>query len=250
MERNPNLRLYDSIRYRDLNMMKKAIKDGADFKGKKYSKETPLHWAVHFSNFHAILVLLSLGVDINIKDCEGETILHYAVAKQENQGNINLVKFLLIHGADVNCKDIEGRTPLFSAVSADNINMVELLKSWGADFKITCRDGATPLHYALWGFSNDFTDMFDYVLTNGVDVNKGDKEKITLLHIACARGNIDTILCLLFYGAEINSLTLTNETPIEWAYKEGHEDIVSLLIENGADVSHNDGGDGALGKNF
>ena len=56
-------------------------------------------------------MLLNGGADVNDKDSEGFTPLHWAAG-----GEYEVVKLLLDHGADVNAKTNGGKTPLYWAV--------------------------------------------------------------------------------------------------------------------------------------
>ncbi len=51
--------------------------------------------------------LLGKGVDVNVQDQDGLTVLHI-VAKQEDT---ELARFLMVHGATDNARDRWGRTP-------------------------------------------------------------------------------------------------------------------------------------------
>ncbi len=50
--------------------------------------------------------------NLNIRDKDGKTLLHYAAQK----GYLDIVKLLLERGADINAKDIDGKIPLHYAV--------------------------------------------------------------------------------------------------------------------------------------
>ena len=82
---------------------------------------------------------------INIRNHEGQTLLHYASARH----NLWIAKYLLHHGADVNAQDNHGNTPLHYAGYKDMRD--ELLKH-GADFSLANHDGQTPIscNINLW----------------------------------------------------------------------------------------------------
>lgn len=61
---------------------------------------TPLHYACYFGNRRAIDLLLDLGADINSKDDEGNTCLHFAI----NSGCIKTIKKLILRGVDKSIK--------------------------------------------------------------------------------------------------------------------------------------------------
>ena len=81
---------------------------------------------------------LAKGADVNAKDKEGKSPLHYAERKA-------VAELLLAKGADVNAKDNEGKTPLHCATRKDT---VELLLATGADVNAKDNGGETPLHCA------------------------------------------------------------------------------------------------------
>jgi len=65
-------------------------------------------WALGAGNTNVASVLLSHGANVNAKDGEGKTPLHFAA----QQGTSRAVEFLLKNGADANAKDNKGVTPL------------------------------------------------------------------------------------------------------------------------------------------
>ena len=70
------------------------------------------------------------------------------------------------------------------------------------------------------------------------DVDAADKEGQTLLHISSGTGNLRVVLWLLAREADVDSLSSVHLTPMFYAARGGHIDIVKLLFQNGADVNH------------
>jgi ankyrin repeat protein len=68
-------------------------------------------------------------IDLDIKDFNGKTVLHYACYN----GNIEIVKLLIEAGADINAKDIYGNTPLYWTYTAD---IIQLLFRYGVNVEI------------------------------------------------------------------------------------------------------------------
>lgn len=101
-------------------------------------------------NFEDILnVCLSHGVNINHRNTEGLTALHFAVAHKQ----IKAVDALIRNGADVDAVDRDGFTPLFLAVStyrgeANLLGIISALISGGADLNRCNTSGVSPIEYA------------------------------------------------------------------------------------------------------
>ena len=79
------------------------MKDWADNQG-----VTPLMLAANVGLMHAVHLLLHAKANLELKDKNGHTALHYAAFNR----NANVTKALLDAGADVNARNIKGKTPL------------------------------------------------------------------------------------------------------------------------------------------
>lgn len=71
--------------------------------------------------------LLDGGLDVNAHGVAGQTALHAAASK----GNNEIVTLLLDRGADVNAKDEIGATPLNSAALNNHQDTVAIIKGSG-----------------------------------------------------------------------------------------------------------------------
>jgi len=81
------------------------------------------------------------GADVNAKDEDGWTPLHFAATKE-------IVELLINEGADVNAKNKWGGTPLHAAATNGKKETVELLIAADADVNAKAKDGKTPLDMA------------------------------------------------------------------------------------------------------
>ncbi|XP_069497552.1 acyl-CoA-binding domain-containing protein 6 [Ambystoma mexicanum] len=82
----------------------------------------------------------SKAIDVNVKDEEGRTLLHWAC----DRGHHELVSVLLQHKADINSQDNEGQTALHYASSCEFLDIVDILLKSGADPALRDQDGALP----------------------------------------------------------------------------------------------------------
>ena len=135
------------------------------------------------------------GGDVNAKNSDGDTILHYAA----QSGSLEIVKYLVEHGADVNCKTKKNESVLHYAARSRSLEIVKYLVEHGADVNSKIEKRFSILHYAT---RYDSLEIVKYLVENGAKVTmeecKGDQ---TVLFEAVNRGNDKTVDYLLSHGA-------------------------------------------------
>lgn len=106
-------------------MMQWLIEQGADIEYMDQFGRTPLNsHAAGVSDASAVISLIKLGANVNTKDHQKRTPLHFATSR----GSLEKVECLVNAGADVHVKDSLGNTPLESAVlQASTIDIKELV---------------------------------------------------------------------------------------------------------------------------
>ena len=102
-----------------------------------------LHQAVIDGNIEAVKQHIAAGADVNAKDENGVTPLHWTETKE-------IAELLIAKGADVNAKDDwSGSTPLHRAATFGYKEIAELLIAKGADVNARTGSGETPLDLAI-----------------------------------------------------------------------------------------------------
>lgn len=111
--------------------------------------------------------------------------------------------------------------------------------------EIACRvkDGCAPLFIAC---KRGHVEIVEYLITVcNVDLEQRGLYEVpddhsvhcvTPLWCAAVSGKLAVIKCLVEHGANVNSVSDTGSTPVRSACFMTHLDIVSYLVENGADI--------------
>ncbi|MDP2204774.1 MAG: ankyrin repeat domain-containing protein [Alphaproteobacteria bacterium] len=158
-------------------------------------------------------------------------------------GHAPVVRRLISHGIDINCRDSEGHTPLHwlllhRSTRAEALPMIRLLLQNGADGdKATNLWGETPLMVAA---KADFPEAMHLLLDQGADAARRSQFLETALHFAARHYTAETIHLLIDAGADINAPDRTRQTALHIAAYHNRRDVVKTLIARGADPTITD----------
>ena len=190
----------------------------------------------------------SCGFNVNAKDQDGMTALHWAAG--DNALEIEIASLLLRHGADVNAKAVGkvlgGWTALHSAVKNNALEVVDLLLRHGADVNAKTESelfgGETALHSAV---KNNALEVVDLLLRHGADVNAKAVGKVfhgkTALHLAVENNALEVVDLLLRHGADVKAGGILGVgTALHLAVENNALEVASLLLTHGADVNAKD----------
>jgi hypothetical protein len=143
--------------------------------------------------------------------------------------------------SDINQQDKTGCSALHLAASyCDDQILMILLNYDGIDVNLANGDQNTPLHYFCQKFkSPNCQEPFQLFLKRGVDVNTRNKFGETPLHKSIFNNSVRLLMVnlLLEAGADVNLLSTRGESCLHFAVHLGREDLVSVLIKAGADIT-------------
>ena len=158
-----------------------------------------------------------------------------AVIAAARAQDVDAVRTALAEGADVNARQPDGATALHWAAFRDNEEIVGLLIAAGADVNAANDLQATPLWLAA---ENGSAPMVNRLLAAGASPDVPLPEGETPVMTAARTGNVEVVALLIAAGADVNRVEQTRrQTALMWAVAQGHTAVVDQLIAHGADVS-------------
>ncbi len=169
-------------------------------------------------------------VDVEVRDENGCTPL--LLAAKSNA--VEVVELLAAYGAELNVRDPHGRTPLIIATENNCYDSIKILMEHGANVHLIDNDGWTVNSWAQLPGNVAIRDLLESCNPELTDSS--------LLFEACEKGFTERVKVLLQHSINVNAANEKHLTPLIIAAKNGHIDIVQLLLDKGADSSLTDGG--------
>lgn len=252
-----------------LNTFKYPILNSLGLAPSVHKRVEILDEAIQKGDIDALKNYLGQGGDINVRDDQGFTWLHWAAIECKTE----VAQLLIAEGANVNAKDNEGNTPLHQMLASSHpktfiqkVNgqqlwrsdkeFAELLITKGADVNAKNNRGNTPLSLAI---KRTRIQVVKLLIDKGAQmsdeqvINAKSFKDITLLHLAVANDWKDVVQVLLNHGAKVNVKTrhgFDGYTPLEMGlreeigsylyaeipspFKKDKQNLVKLLLTKGA----------------
>ncbi|GBL92869.1 Ankyrin-1 [Araneus ventricosus] len=271
----------------NVEIAKLLISFGAVVNVKSPIKETPLFSAIRHADCSVEYVefLIANKAEVNVQNHEGCTPLHCIL--QHGNYKLNIIRTLLRHGADVNIVNKNGETPLhiiaknpgiedrfqkkvmqnilyeffpayyFSSKYEPKISDVECLNKRkelsapvdivkelvknGADVNVGNREGKTPLHLAVENHSCN-VEVVTELIKNGADTSAITRfHEFTPLHLAVSNKNskLEIVEAILATNPDIEAVDSHLNTPLHLAVANyfTNFDIIKKLLNHGANVN-------------
>jgi len=224
---------------------------------------TPLMGAANEGNLQVVKVLLLAGAKADARNVDGKTAYKYASEKGHTEiarilqdpqrakllakralekelinflegGNLELFKGLIGLGLNPNMLDDEENFVLVKAVENASLDTIKTLVEAGADVNV--RDPvyrASPLMIAA---QKGRVDIVNFLIESGAEINKkakgnrkGEGAGWTALMAAAMEGHTEVVSNLLSEGADPTVVNQSGKTALDIAKKEGNSEVVRLL---------------------
>jgi len=185
-------------------------------------------------------ILLSSGRNTaSLKDADGNTPLHQAIIRHDNESAQLLLN---CETTNLNEKNNKGQTPLITAAWENNNDIAKLLIGIeGVDINATDNSRNTPLHLAI---SIQYIDQVRLLLKkNSINVNLQDEDGNTpLLNAVLDTPDYGIVKMLIkFKGIDVNKATNRGGSPLGIAIANRDEAFVKLLLShNKTDIEYRD----------
>lgn len=161
--------------------------------------------------------------------------------------NLNFFEKVVKMDANVNWADSKGFTALMEASLSGNYEMCCRLIELGANVNAVDNELRFSAVQHVCDRGNDNVKILELLLSKGANAYVKSSTGETLLHLACRRGYVNTVMKLLSIGIYPNCFNSNEETPLHLILtcdSTGTEELilsaVESLIEAGADINLKD----------
>jgi ankyrin repeat protein len=231
-----------------------------------YYNAPPLMLAVNNRDAAMVKLLLDAGANVNLVDSMGDSALNWTTF----YGDEAIAELLLAHRIDAtlyghgNALDVALRrghqklveryadylgrrqpvaprdAGLFAAVASGKVDQLRQALANGANVNAGDAIGRSALSLAA---RNGDVAMIEALLDAGAKIEAADPIGFTPLMEAARDGKVQAAVALIARGANVRQRARANGlelAPLHLATASGHEDLVRLLVERGADIDARD----------
>lgn len=163
---------------------------------------------------------------VHFRDYDRRTALHVAAS----EGHLEICKFLVERGARVNRSDRWGGSPLDDATRHRHKDLIAYLRSLGA----TTGSANKSSQFIKAAADGDIDEVEMLLASADLDINEGDYDKRTALHLAAGNGHVGIVQLLCRNNANVNVEDRWGNRPLDDALQSKSDEVVRLLQELGA----------------
>ena len=218
-----DLRLIDAVKARKAEAVRSLLKEHVDINARQGDGATALHWAVHLDDAATVDVLLRGGAKPDVADDTGVTPLYLACVNRQAR----VVERLLQARANPNVATLNGETPLMTCARTGESAGVRALLTRGAT--VNAKESGHDQTALMWAAAQGHPEAVEALIRGGADIR------------ARSRSYIQTVTSEVTQRAGREELNYTvprgGSTALLFAARSGDVESARLLIAAGADVN-------------
>ena len=247
----------------DWALLQTLLTDGIGVNSVYGDGTSALHWTSYWDNIPSAQSLIDAGSDVNAGNDLGATPLWLAA---EN-GSAEMVEVLLKAGANPSAVLFTGETVVMKAAHTGNASVVRQILAAGANPNPAVTRQQTAL---MWAANQGHSEVVEALLEYGADVHartlvrtqyvKTEKPQDsppsykmwveqggnTPLMFAARSGDLRSAQLLVQAGSDVNALSAFGTSPSIMAVNGGNAELLSYLLDSGADPDNVASGHTAL----
>ena len=189
---------------RDIDMATEALRRGANpnYTENGYYGSTPFFMAIENKNIDMLKLLISYGVDINMKIFQNNGD-NTAVLDALRVGSFDILQLVVENGAKINM-------PLFERMA----------QRWTAMVSFSSKDMTNQTN----------VDMFRYLLSKGADIKVKNQSGTTLLMSSVDSENVELTKMYLELGLDPNQRNDYGKNALDFAINRNNRELIKLLL--------------------
>jgi ankyrin repeat protein len=192
---------------------------------------TALHRAAQRNDLELAAQLIRAGANVKAANRYGVTPLSLACIN----GNAAMISLILEAGANANTTLPEGETALMTASNTGHVDALKVLLAHGAN--VNARENSRGQTALMWAVNEGYTAAAQLLIDAGADINAQSNGKFSPMMFAVRGGHIDIVRLLLARGASATETVAAaeNTSLLGFAILNGKYNIGHLLLKHGAD---------------
>ena len=218
-----DLRLIEAVKRQDAEAVRRLLGEGVEVDTRQPDGATALHWAVYREDLETVDLLLRAGASVDAVNRMGATPLWLAAGN----GDPAAIARLLDAGANPNVALREGETPVMTAARSGTAEGVRLLVEAGAD--VNARETSREQTALMWAVTQGQHQVVQVLLEAGADIEARSKVRPRLMY------DVKHTATVFDQGVIMN---LGGFTPLLFAARHGDVESARLLLAAGADVDN------------
>lgn len=209
-------------------LLRLLLEYGVELNHINRKRMSALHYAAKLNNIECARLLCNKGASLDLQDRKGLTPLMIAA----KHGHDHIVGLFIDNGALINIQDNTQLTALHLSAIHGHMDCVTTLLKSRARLDLQGQNGNLPVMLAA---HNGHLDILRILVTASKEhkywnVNIGNLDQMTALHMAADKGHLDCVQFLLQEGSDPGRPNRNGDTPLMLAAKRGHYSIVKLLV--------------------